>query len=131
MFSAKTKLELTFAIQKMDKSVVERMLIFFGFSHFVKPLPLPTKAHMVNVFLEHLAVPSKQGPVTNSFQFDVLQFVIDEFYRSRKRPQYVSVYDKSPSYDDLFAIENPLLANSLKRDGFLVKGIEIRKSLPD
>jgi hypothetical protein len=57
--------------------------------------------------------------------------VVDNFYRD-KSPTTTggSIFSAPIPYEDLFASEYPLLANSLKRDGYVVKGTELRRALP-
>lgn len=130
MFSAKTNIELAFVIEKMTKANIERMLRAFSMHAYLTP-PALSNAKLSNFFLDYLGVPGKLGPFGNTFGIDTLQYVVDNFYRDKKPSSYSSIFSDDPiSFDDLFSEEYPLLANSLKRDGYIVKGTEIRKALP-
>jgi hypothetical protein len=131
MFSARTNNELAFVIQDMDKATIERMLKVFSF-HAHLTSPLPSNSRMANVFLDYLQIPNRPGPFSNSFSLDTLQYVLDNFYRGKSPASTSSsIFGDPTPFEDLFSTKYHLLANSLKRDGFVVKGTEIRKALPE
>lgn len=127
MFSARTNVEIAFAIERMNKASISRMLIAFSLESYMSQEL--SNAKLANIFLEFLKIQGRRGPFTDSFTVDVLQYVVDNFYRDKKKEDY---WRNDPvHYDDLFAFEFPLLTNSLKRDGYIFKGPEIRKVLPE
>ena len=130
MFSSRTNIEIAFVIEKMTKANIERMLHAFSMQHLIIPLAL-SNAKLANLFMGYLGVPGKQGPFGNAFGLDVLQYTVANYYRDKKPSAYShSFLEDSVLFEDLFSTEYPLLANSLKRDGYIIKGTEIRKALP-
>jgi hypothetical protein len=136
MLSFKTSIELINVIDNYVQKVVDRIFFAFDLTHLTHPtLGKFTKDDKINILLQTLKYPPAKGPFTGLFQVDLLQYMIDHFYRYEDEPQNRNsmFYDKSLDhipYDDKFSYKYPALANSLKRDGYIMKGRVIRKMLP-
>lgn len=136
MLSFKTCIELINVIDNYIDKVVNRIFAVFDLEHKVHPtLGKFSKEDKINILLKTLKHPPEKGPFSDSFQMDLLQYMVDHFYRYEDEPQNRSsmFYDSSLdhiAYDDKFSYKYPALANSLKRDGYIMKGRTIRKMLP-
>ncbi|MBL7851671.1 MAG: hypothetical protein JNN04_12275 [Cyclobacteriaceae bacterium] len=127
MLSLKTKIELSFVLEKLTKAEIERIYHVFGLGQLLYPPdPGVSAAKRVNVLLEIMMGQSK-GPFTDSFAMDILQYVVESFYRTRSPSDF---HYSSTEYEDLFSVHYAHLANALRRDGYEVKGLQIRKMLP-
>lgn len=135
MISLKTSIELINVIDNYNQKIVDRIFIAFDLSHLIHPtLGKFTKDDKTNILLTTLKYPPANGPFTGSFQIDLLQYIVDCYYRYEDDPKKSMFYDKSLDhipYDDKFSYKYPSLANSLKRDGFIMIGRTIRKMLPN
>jgi hypothetical protein len=136
MLSFKTCIELINVIDNYIQKVVDRIFAAFDLEHKTHPtLGKFNKDDKINILLKALQFPPPKGPFSDSFQLDLLQYIVDHFYRYEDEPQNRSsmFYDNSLDnipYDDKFSYKYPALANSLKRDGYIMKGRIIRKMLP-
>ncbi|MBL7893515.1 MAG: hypothetical protein JNL63_12850 [Bacteroidia bacterium] len=135
MFSLKTNVELIYVIEQFSHSEIDRMLNIFGWGILLYPPDLNmTKVKKTNYILNYLKTPQK-GPYTESLQMDILQYLIDNFYRNKPDPKNLNyaVYQNpnETKYEDLFSFNHNALTYSLKRDGFVIKGREVRKILPN
>jgi hypothetical protein len=136
MLSFKTSIELITVIESYVSKVVDRIFVVFDIEHLIHPtLGKFSKEDKVNFLLKTLKYPPVKGPFTDSFQLDLLQYMVDYFYRYEDesgRSNYVS-YDPdfgTVNRENLFSYKHLTLANSLKRDGYLIKGGSITKMLP-
>lgn len=137
MLSLKTCIELINLIDNYVVSVVDRIFVVFDIEHLIHPtIGRFTKDDKVNILLKTLKCPPTKGPYTESFQLDILQCMVDHFYRFEAENgsnRYVS-FDPNygtVSYEDRFSYKNLPLANTLKRDGYIIKKRTIKKMLPD
>lgn len=137
MLSLKTCIELINVIDGYVVRVVDRIFVVFDIEHLIHPtLDKFSKDDKVNILLKTLKHPSTKGPFTDSFQLDLLQYMVDHFYRYEDENgsnRYVS-YDPdygTVRYEDRFSYKNLPLANSLKRDGYIIKERTIKKMLPN
>jgi hypothetical protein len=127
MLSTHTHVELAHIIDELSHAEIDRIFTVFGLERLLTPpdSTLP-KARKVNFILGFLSKEMK-GPYSASFQMDVLQYVVNDFMRKRRKIYTLS----SETLEDIFSSENPQLANSLKKDGYVVKGDIIKKLLPE
>ncbi len=137
MISLKTSIELISVIDKYLPKVIDRIFVVFDIEHLIHPtLGKFSKDDKVNILLKTLKIPPSKGPFTESFQLDLLQYMIDHFYRyedERGSTNYVS-YDPNfgtVNSENLFCYKYLALANSLKRDGYIIKERSIKKMLPN
>ncbi len=137
MLSLKTCIELINVIDSYVVRVVDRIFVVFDIEHLIHPtLGKFSKDDKVNILLKTLKHPPTKGPFTDSFQLDLLQYMVDHFYRYEDENgsnRYVS-YDPNYGtirYEDRFSYKNLPLANSLKRDGYVIKEQTIKKMLPN
>jgi hypothetical protein len=136
MLSFKTCIELINVIDNYIDKVVNRIFAAFDLEHKVHPtFGKFGKEDKINILLKTLKYPPEKGPFSGSFQIDLLQYIVNHFYRYEDEPQNRSsmFYDRSLDnvpYEDKFSHKYPVLANSLKRDGYIMKGRTIRKMLP-
>lgn len=90
----------------------------------------------INILIKTLRNPPPKGPFSDSFPLDLLQYMVNHFYRYEDEPRstYFKVYENpehTVPYDDKFSDKYPVLANALKRDGYIIKGRTIKKLLPE
>jgi hypothetical protein len=134
MLSYKTCIELAHVIEDYIVEVIDRIFHVFELSYLIIPANgRKTKSEKINILLVHLKDTARKGPFTSSFQMDLLQYMIDHFYRyedAKEESIYVAYDPGKISYDDIFASKHKPLANSLKRDGYIIKGRSIKKMLP-
>lgn len=137
MLSLKTCIELIYVVENYNIKVVDRLFVTFDIEHLIYPtFGELSKEKKVNILLKLLKNTKEKGPFTDSFGLDVLQFMLNHFYRYVDMPQNKNsmLYDDSLDhieYDDKFSYKYPSLANCLKRDGYLIKARTIRKMLPN
>lgn len=136
MLAFKTCIELVNVIDNYVQKVVDRIFVVFDLEHEVHPiLGKFTKDDKINILIKTLKHPPSSGPFSDSFQLDLLQYMVDHFYRYEDEPQNRNsmFYDRSLDhipYDDKFSYKHPALTNSLKRDGYVMQGRVIKKMLP-
>lgn len=139
MLSLKTCIELASVLDTLDHAEIDRILNVFGLEIYLKPIDISRKKK-INALLEKLKEPSCKGPFSTSFQMDLLQYLINNFYRNKDHLKFISTLDdttfdfiskENEEYDGLFSKEYKQLGNYLKMDGFTVKGLTIKKLLPD
>ena len=137
MLSLKTSLELVIVIDGYIEKIIDRIYFSFDIEHLIHPSNGKlSKDAKINILIKTVKRPPPKGPYTDSFNIDLLQYMVDHFYRYEDEPQnkssmfYDSSLDHIP-YDDKFSYKYPALANSLKRDGYTIKARTIKKMLPD
>lgn len=136
MISFKTCIELVNVIDNYVQKVVDRIFAVFDLEHKVHPtLGKFNKDDKINILIKTLKHPPSKGPFSDSFQLDLLQYMVDHFYRyeDESQNQNLMFYDKSLDhipYDDKFSYKHLALTYSLKRDGYTIQGRTIRKMLP-
>jgi hypothetical protein len=131
MYSYRTSTELIFILDSYSYDDIERLFHIFQITHLIHPIyGNKSKMDKINILLKELNYSSK-GPFSDSFKRDLLQYAINYFYRNEDlKRERISIYT-GVRYEDLFSNKYRILANSLKRDGYIVKEREIRKVLPD
>ena len=137
MLSLRTCIELVNVVDDYVLKVVDRLFTALDLTHLANPnLGKFTKDDKINILLKTLKYPPSKAQISDSFQLDVLQFMIDHFYRyedDEGSNAYIG-YDPNfgtVTYDDKFSYKYPSLANSLKLDGYIIKGRTIKKMLPN
>lgn len=135
MISFKTCLELISVVDKYVPKVIDRIFVVFGIEHLVHPTYGKFSTDdKINILLKQLKYPPEKGPFTSSFRMDLLQYMVDHFYRYEENPDNgdYKFYkgDNYIEYEDLFSHKHKPLANSLKRDGYIIKEHTIKKQLP-
>ena len=98
MLSFKTCIELINVIDNYIQKVVDRIFVAFDLTHLTHPtLGKFTTDDKINILLKTLKYPPPKGPFTDSFQIDLLQYMVDHFYRYEDEPQNRNsiFYDKS------------------------------------
>lgn len=134
MFSTKTLLELVRIADKLSQAEIDRIITVFNFPHIPQGFN-PSKTEKTNEILSYIRYhPNKEGPFTKNIQLDFLQYIIDEFFDHRPRfergdVEYHST-EGSVKFENAFSAYNQQLRNSLKRDGYIIVGREIKKLLP-
>lgn len=126
MFSLKTAIELIYVIEQLSNAEIDRIFHVFGIGIHLTPKynePEIPKTKKVNTLLHYLKEPSAKGPFSDSFSKDLLQYLLDKFYRNRN--------DWEHGYEDSFSNTYQSLTNSVKLDGYIIKGKGIRKLLPE
>lgn len=131
MLSLRTIEELTHVLDKLSRSEMERLYTVFGLTDLLYPAdPKMTTAKRANVLMQLMLSPSmKKGPYSESLAFDVLQYVVNKYFREKGDPERHATYNKTNQ--ELFLDTHAHLINALKRDGFAINGTEIKKVLPE
>lgn len=99
----------------------------------------PSKAQKANLILAKLKEISLSGPFTESFQIDVLQYLVDKYFRSYQPTQQSTSFSWDSEFvepepineEERFASAYPQLFNSLKRDGYTIRNMTVTKLLPN
>ena len=137
MLSLKTILELIDVIDKYDEKIIDRIFFSFDIEHLIHPsYGKLTKDNKINILIKTVKYPPPKGPYSESFNIDLLQHVVDNFYRFQDKPKDKNSFLYDPSldhvaYEDRFSFRYPALANALKRDGYTIRGRNIKKMLPE
>jgi hypothetical protein len=135
MLSLKSKLELLELIGRYGTSTIDRIFYAFDVEHLIHPtlgkLRIDDK---LNSLLTLLKRPPEKGPFTNDFCLDLLQYMVDLYYRqvdngNKGGFSWRSV--DSITYENKFSFEHKSLIYCLSRDGYIVQGRLIKKQLPD
>jgi len=134
MLSNKTLLELIRLADSWGHPEINRVLSIFGVPR-LNPLKKTTVTAKATEIFHFLKLSAGKGPFTDSAQIDFLQYLVEDFFN--KRPFYESgtiAYNgdgTSTKFDNAFSLTNKQLANTLKRDGYIVVGRTIKKLLPE
>jgi len=136
MLSYKTCVELIYVIDGYVNDVIDRIFSVFGITHLIHPtLGQFNREQKLDILLKTLRFPPDMGPFTDSFRIDLLQHMVEQFYRFEEDPRDSSyTFYKDTNYiefEDRFLHKHKFLANSLKRDGYIIKGTVIKKLLPN
>lgn len=133
MLSNKTLFELVRITDKFDHAEVNRIVSIFNFT------PLPTsptnsiKSKTTSIFI-HLKFNSGLAPFTNDIHFDFLQYLTDEFFiihsDFENGTKIHNPFGPTIEFKNAFSLYHKEVANSLKRDGYIIEGKSIRKLLP-
>lgn len=134
MFSNKSLYEIVRVIDNMKTSDVQRIIAVFNFT----PTPFFEKVDRkmlgTGIFNDlRYKNHGKEGPFSSDLHHDLLQFVVDDFFASGivEGDKYVNYPGPWLKVKTAFSDTYPLLANSLKRDGYIVEGANIHKLLPE
>ncbi len=133
MFSKQTCIELASVLERTVQRDLNRLFHLFEISHYIHEFSgNRNNSDKANVLLKLLLNPPLKGAFTNDFQSDILQYKVDQFYRYEQdnlglKKQWLS---EPPPFEVLFELEHKSLCHYLKRDGYIVRGREIRKLLP-
>ncbi|WP_445957795.1 hypothetical protein [Yeosuana sp.] len=114
---------------------IERIFLVFKLEYHLFPTNDRNNSNSkrVNILLSNLNSNNLEGPFTASFQMDLLQYVIDNYYRDKEdiiNRLFKYSDEVKVKFEDKFSVKFKKLANSLKQDGFVVKGNHIQKLLP-
>lgn len=136
MLSNKTLLELIKLADKLTHPEINRIVSIFNFT----PNPVWEKNTVMSkttkIFNDlRYYSEKKNGPFSADIQLDFLQYIIDDYFEKRKYYESGTIEYNSggPSinFKNAFIINNKELANSLKRDGYIVEEKTIKKLLPE
>jgi hypothetical protein len=135
MLSLQTCIELIYVIDNLVEREIDRIFHVFNIYDLIRPSLIKiSKEEKVNILLEQLKNTNLAGPFSESFQLDLLQYKIDQFYRYEENPKtpIIKVYSNEPQVkmEDRFSDLYKTLCNSLKRDGYIIKARSIKKLLP-
>ncbi len=137
MLSLKTNLELVAVINGYSEKIIDRIFYSFGIEHLMNPTNSRlTKDNKINILIKTVKSPPPKGLYSDCFNMDLLQYMVDHFYRYEDEPKnknsmlYDSSLDHIP-YEDKFSFKYRVLANALKRDGYIIKSRSIKKMLPE
>jgi len=134
MLSLKSRIELLALISRYSLKTSDRIFYVFDIEHLIHPtLGKFTLDDKLNILLKTLKRPPDQGPFTNDFNLDLLQYMVDLYYRNEddggsSLPIYRAADDVL--YEHRFSFEHQALTYSLTRDGYTVNGRTIKKQLP-
>lgn len=135
MLSFKTCIELINVLDNYVVEFVDRIFFVFDIEHLIHPSNGKfSREYKINLLLKILNNPPAKGPFSDSFQIDLLQYMVDHFYRYEDDPKVrnSNFYDENEHiiYEDRFSYKYQSLSNSLKRDGFIIQARLIKKMLP-
>jgi hypothetical protein len=126
MFSTRTNVELVHILDNFTHGEIDRLCSVFEIpNHPIEGLSVIKKA---NKILDYLKISNRPGPYSDNFQMDLLQYIVDDYYRLEAKSDASKYHNIH--YEDLFSHRYKLLANSLKRDGYIIKETVIKKMLP-
>lgn len=137
MLSLKTSLEIIDVIDGYSEKIIDRIYFSFDIEHLIHPTyGKLSKDAKIGILIKTVKRPPSKGPYTDSFNMDLLQYMVDHFYRYQDEPQNKNshFYDSSLdhiNYEDRFSYKYSALANALKRDGYTIKARVIKKMLPE
>ncbi|ULC59671.1 hypothetical protein MBM09_01535 [Flaviramulus sp. BrNp1-15] len=136
MLSLKTCIELVYVLEKFSKEEIERIFLIFNLEYYLYPINQRNNSNSkrINILLSNLKSSTLKGPFSGSFQMDLLQYVIDNYYRDKE--EVTNKFYDFPTegkilFEDKFSNNFKKLSNSLKLDGFIIKGNNIIKLLPE
>ena len=132
MLSLKTCIQLITIIENdMTQAEVDRIFYVFDLKYLIIPAePNQSKAKKANHLLGKLSIPTLRGPFSESFQLDLLEYVVIQFYQNAEKKQSHYLDESSEEYQSLFSNKYHMLGNSLQRDGYSIQGLQIKKLLP-
>ncbi len=133
MLSNKTLLELIRLIEKLSHPEINRIIGVFNFRppEYGEKLTGITKA--TRIFSELRYSQNTKGPFSNNLQLDVLDYLIDDFFRKHSFYERDIIHNPDGAtikFENAFLLKHKELANCLKRDGYTIKGRDIQKLLP-
>jgi len=134
MLSLKSRIELLALIGQYGVKTIDRIFFVFDIEHLIHPtLGKLTVDDKLNILLKTLKRPPDKGPFTSDFCLDLLQYMVDLYYRNEDDggsglPIYRAADDVV--YEQRFSFEHQALIYSLKRDGYSINGRKIKKQLP-
>lgn len=136
MFSNRTLFEMCKVIQRYSHAEINQIISIFNLTPNIIGEQLTTIAKATRIFND-FRYRTKDLPklFSDDIQIDLLQFIVDKYFDNH--PEHESgdtiiYYGRGPaiSFDNAFTVNHAQLANSLKRDGFIIIGREVRKLLP-
>ena len=138
ILSKRTLLELIRVIETFTQNEIDRIYIVFGWHQIITKFgtPAPTKSQKTTQIYSHLTKDERSnGPFSESIELDLLQYVVDEFFRNNSAfgiPGYREYnFDGPPiSHENAFNQYHKSLANLLRLDGFTVEKKMVKKLLP-
>lgn len=135
MLSIKTILELTEAIERFNHSDIDRIIAIFGFRSRAESEKVSKTAKSTDIFIE-LKSSDKTGPFGGDIKMELLEYVVDRYFKVNPMnwEEGDVVYggnDGTISFKNAFSNSHKNLANSLKRDGYIIEGKTIKKQLPE
>ncbi len=136
MLSIKTTVELIAVVEQYVERIVDRIYTVFDLDHLVHPsLGKFNTEKKINILLKDLMYSTNPGPYSGSRRMDLLQFMIEHFYRYQDDPGNKNLFYRDNldhiTYNDRFAYKYPSLTNAVKRDGYIIVGRTIKKMLPE
>jgi hypothetical protein len=133
MLSRQTQLELVSELERIVSEDLDRLFHDFTLQHLIHPIEgKKSSADKANILLRELHYPSKPGPYTGDMGLDMLQYLVNHFYRHLQRGGGFQAYHIGPTipFEEEFTEEHKSLCYFLKNDGYIVIGREVRKLLP-
>lgn len=134
MLSLKSRIELLALIGQYGVKTIDRIFYVFDIEHLIHPtLGKLTVDDKLNILLKTLKRPPDKGPFTTDFNLDLLQYMVDLYYRNEDDGgTSLPIYRAADNiiYEHRFSFEHQALTYSLKRDGYIVNGRTIKKQLP-
>jgi hypothetical protein len=133
MLSRQTQLELVTELERIVTTDLDRLFYEFGLQHLIHPIEgKKNNADKANILLNQIHYPLKPGPYSGDLGLDLLQYLVNQFYRYAQNERGIKTYNYGPPipFEQLFANDHKTLCHFLKKDGYIVYGREIRKLLP-
>jgi hypothetical protein len=135
MISIKSQIELLSVISQYSTKTIDRIFVVFDIDHLIKsPFEKYSTDDKLNILLKIMKRPPEKGPFTSDFNLDLLQYMVDLYYRNEDNGSNKGFATERAvdyiDYDYRFSFEHKSLTYSLARDGYVMKGQTIRKQLP-
>lgn len=133
MLSRRTCLEISYVLEDLREEEIDRIFILADITTYKGG---KNKASKISTLLDFCKSNLSKGPLGNTWQMDLLQLLVSAFYRKNQpQPEWETVDINYEMYGvvhaDYFAHKYPMLSNSLRQDGFVIKGELIQKMLPE
>jgi hypothetical protein len=131
MISNNTISEIANCLNDFSKLDIERIYILFNLGHLLYPADdsISTKKR-INTLVEFMKS-TRPGPSSKYFAMDLLKYVVDQNYNSKVASDRAAIFSSNENFEESFSKRYPLLVNSLKRDGYIIKGSAVIKLLPN
>ena len=129
-------MEIVNVLEQYSEKVIDKIFSTFDLDHLIHPSNGQfSSAAKINLLIKTVKNPPPKGPFSEFFNLDLLQYLVDHFYRFQSdygtnEFEHFDPFHGFVKFEDRFSIKYPFLANSLKRDGFIVKETKLKKMLP-
>lgn len=94
MLSLKTSLEVINVIDDYVEKIIDRIFFTFDLEHLIHPSNGKlSRDAKINLLIKTVKAPPLKGPFSDSFNMDLLQYMVDYFYRHQSDISKLDFYD--------------------------------------